>query len=72
MLKHLHLTDMSDVRNEMYISELLEDIKNVCFWLNKIVEYNISDEILNDFKVNHRELLKNRILLKAMLSEIRR
>lgn len=72
MLKHLHLTDMSDVRNEMYISELLEDIKNVCFWLNKIVEYNISDEILNDFKVNHRELLKNRILLKAMLSEIRK
>lgn len=72
MLQHLHLTDMSDVRNEMYISELLEDIKNVCFWLNKIVEYNISDEILNDFKVNHRELLKNRILLKAMLSEIRK
>ena len=63
---------MSDVRNKMYISELLEDIKNVCFWLNKIVEYNISDEILNDFKVNHRELLKNRILLKAMLSEIRK
>lgn len=110
----LHLTDMSDVMNEMYISELLEDIeinlnlymvfkdvakthtipigddfvriedfdinqlcrlediKNVWFWLDKVVEYNISDEIINDFKVNHRELLKNRILLKAMLSEIRK
>ena len=113
-MDNLRLTNMSDVRNEMYISELLEDIeinlnlymvfkdvakthtipigddlvriedidinqlhtlediKNVCFWLNKVVEYNISDEILNDFKVNHRELLKNRILLKAMLSEIRK
>ena len=50
----------------------LKDIKDVWVWLNKVVEYNISDEILNDFKVNHRELLKNRILLKAMLSEIRK
>ena len=35
-------------------------------------KYYIDDETLNQFKVENRELLKNRILLKSMLSVIRK